>query len=87
MTLWNEKKRGPFEPRNRSWTRPSGLCRVGWARRDEAQAQCLQRGRTPPTAQSGCSAPTQVVSGFELTKLNVHAAMGAVASGQLRFLG
>ena len=36
-----------FDPRNRSWTRPSGLCLGGWARRDEAQAQYLQRGATP----------------------------------------
>ena len=46
-----------IEPRNRSWTRPSGPLRARLGRRDNAAGYCLQDGATQPgvaaAAQSG----------------------------------
>ena len=47
----------PGQPRNRSWTRPSGPCWGALARRDDAAGSCPRGGATPPAcasaAQSG----------------------------------
>ena len=50
LQSYSEKQR--IEPRNRSWTRPSGLRCGALARRDDAAGSCPQGGATPPACRS-----------------------------------